>query len=143
MHVVDVIAEQFRELLLDATDAHDRVSRDKSPGDRIEARTELPAIDIRIGDEEPEEQQSNTTYVGRIRIEVDLFVADSEENVSSAVLTLRRQAHVAIMAGSFDGIRSAGATAISRNSSGSIPLGVQTAHFDILFQHSIADPAST
>lgn len=142
-HAVDRIAESFRSLLFEATDAQDRVSRDNSPAERFEASRDLPAIDVRVGEEEPLEEQS-TTYVGQVRIEVDLFVSDVEQNVSSAVLTLRTQAHKAIAAGAdqFLSLQPAGATAILRNAAGSIPVGFQTAHFDVLFQHSLADPST-
>lgn len=143
-HPVDAIAEKFRQLLIDQTDAQDRVTRDSAIP--FNARDELPAIDIRIGEEEPEDAQSAETYIGRLTVEVELFVADAEENVSSAVLALRQQMHTAIMGGDFSGlvmaIRPAGATEITRNTDGSIPTGAQTAHFQMLFQHALTDPAS-
>lgn len=142
-HIVDAIAERFRELLIDATDAQERVTRDRSIP--ASARDDLPTIDIRIGEEAAEDIQSMETYVGRVQMEVDLSVADSEENVSAAVLELRAQMHRAVMTGDWSdmAIRATGATAIQRNVDGSVPTGSQTARFEVLFQHSIADPAST
>lgn len=140
MHVVDAIAERFRELLIDATDAQDRVTRDRATP--VDSREGLPSIDIRVGEEGAEDVQSNETYVGRVLIEVDLLVADAEENVSFAVLALRSQMHRAVFAGNWSdmGIRAAGATAIQRGGEGSVPTGSQTALFEVLFQHPIADP---
>ena len=143
-HLIDQIAERFRELLTDSTDAEDRVTRDLITP--VAARTDLPWIDIKIGEETPnDEQVTLDNYIGRVQILVDLTVADVEQNVSSAVLELRRQAHVAVMTDNDfpDGVLSvdpAGASAVLRNPSGSTPIAGQQAIFSVLFEHSLTNP---
>lgn len=142
MHVVDAIAERFVELLLDATDAQDRITRDLPKTEVFQAREDLPAIDIRIGAEEEFTPRLQAIHRATVVVNVDLYAADSQ-NVSSALLELRRQAYNAIMAGTWPSgcirVLPGVASEVARDSEGSIPIAAQRTPFLVLYQHSLTD----
>lgn len=145
-HVVDSIAERFKELLTDTTDAQDRITRDLSASERFQARDDLPAIDIRIGEEDEYPRPVAGKYRAIVSIIVNLFASDAE-NVSSAVLDLRSQVDRAIMQATvwpagFASITRGLASPIARDSEGAIPISAISLTYRVAYQHDYFDPES-
>lgn len=145
-HIVDQIADQFFELLFEETDAHDRVYRDRS--EQFEALEDLPAIDIRIGADDPEGGSANGPQDSMVRINVDLYVANNSRRVSASLLELRKQTYMLLMASAPQfplstvvRINHGGAEEVKTQIDGSVPLGyVQTVYF-VTYRHSLTDPS--
>jgi hypothetical protein len=143
-HPVNDIAEAIVALLRDETCAEDRVFRDREPD--LQARSELPAIVVHIGSDDPVDQQMQTRWRSEVRINVDLFTTAEEERVSSALLDLRAETYRLLMANQTLGlpgvirILPGGAEEILRSES-AIPIGFLRTVFFVLYQHSLTDPS--
>lgn len=146
-HIVSQIADAFVALLDRETDAFDRVFRDRS--EQFESRTDLPAIDIRIGPDDPVDGNANGPQSSEVRINVDLYVANQPESVSADLLELRKQSYIALMANAprlpsvaaVTKILAGGAEEVLAANEGSVPIGyVRTAYF-VTYRHSLTDPS--
>lgn len=150
-HVLDQIVESIRTLLTDTTDADDRVTRDRSPRRPFQGRSDLPAIDIRVGDDDPLDLglQPQGVWRSEATVYVDLYTYAAEVDASADVLELRAQVDRAIMADAprLSGVELAirvlrnGAEAIQREDSGQLPIAYCRTAFTVLYQHSLTDPA--
>lgn len=142
-HPVDAIADAIVTLLLDETVAEDRVFRDREPD--LHARTELPAIVVHIAQDDPVDQQIQGKWRSDVRINVDLFVATREDDVSRELLELRAETYKLLMADQTLGLSSVirilpgGAEEILRGES-AFPVGYMRTAFFVLYQHSLTDP---
>lgn len=143
-HPVNDIADALVNLLMDETDAEDRVCRDRQPA--LDVRSELPAIVVHIGEDDPVDDQVHGRWRSTARINVDLYVTALEEDISRVLMGLRTQTYKLIMAEPVLGLPSVirclpgGAEEILRGDS-AIPIGyLRTAYF-VLYQHSFTDPA--
>lgn len=145
-HIVDQIAEQFIALLDGETDALGRISRDRS--EQFEAMADLPAVDIRIGEDDPLDGNANGPQSSTVRINVDIYTVNRPARVSSDLLDLRKQTYKSLMASapglglaSVTRIQSGGAEEVQTRLDGSLPLGfVRTVYF-VTYRHSLTDPS--
>jgi hypothetical protein len=143
IHPVDAIAEQFVELLTHTTAAADRIFRDREPA--LDSRSELPAIVVHIGEDDPIDNQVHGRWRSEVRMNVDLFVVAAEDDISRSVLELRTEAYKALMADQTLGlpgvirILPGGATEVLRGE-GSLATGYLRTSFFVMYQHSLTDP---
>lgn len=146
-HIVDQIADQFVTLLDRETDAYDRVSRDRS--EQFQSKTELPAVDIRIGPDDPQDGNANGPQLSEVTINVDLYVANQPQNVSADLLELRKQTYKLIMAAApqlsglsaVQRILPGGAEEVLTRNDGSVPIGYVRSVFFVTYKHSLTDPS--
>lgn len=146
-HVVEQIAERFRTLLDRNTVAYNRVYRDR--GYNFEDVDDLPAIDIRIGEDNPVDAQVQNFWTSEVQINVDLYVRDATEYVSSTLLELRKETYKLLMAGmpTLPGVAAVkmilpgGATEVAQSAEGLVPVAqVRTVYF-VEYRHSLTDPS--
>ena len=145
-HLVDQIAEKFKFLLWKNTEAYDRVYRDR--GYNFEAEEDLPAIDISIGEDNPPDGQVQGKWTSDVQINVDLYVRDQVDYVSSALLTLRKETFRLIMAeypvfplSGVINIVPGGATEVGQSSEGVVAVAVQRTVYFVTYRHSLTDPS--
>jgi hypothetical protein len=142
-HPVNQIADAIVELLLDETEAEDRVYRDREPD--LEAREELPAIVIHIGDDEPTDSRPQSMWQSEVRIFVDLFVTARENEVSRDALALRSATYRILMADQHLGLPMVLRVLPDRveqleRGEGSVPIGYLRTSFLVMYRHSLTDP---
>lgn len=143
IHPVDSIADRFVELLTHTTAAADRIFRDREPA--LDSRTELPAVVVHIGEDDPIDGQSHGRWRSEVRMNVDLFVTASEDEISRTVLDLRTETYKALMADQTLGLPNVirilpgGATEVLRGE-GSLPTGYLRTSFFVMYQHFLTDP---
>jgi hypothetical protein len=144
-HIVDQIAANFVTVIVAAaTAAGSRVTRDRSTP--VEAREDLPYVDIRIGEETAFSPEIQGLWRATVAINVDLIVEDSESVVSATLQALRVQVYMAIMNATFPAhclrVLPAPAGEVQRNQSGSLAVAIQRTAFAVLYQHSLTDPTA-
>lgn len=143
-HPVSEIADAFVSALVNATPAGANVYRDREPA--LDVREELPAIVVRIGEDDPVDDQVITKWRSDVRINVDLYATAAEESLSAALLELRLQTHKRIMTLAPFGLRSivrvlpGGAEEVLRVEGAGTAGALRCAWF-VRYQHSLADPS--
>lgn len=148
-HVVDQISDAIVALLIDATAAEDRITRDRRPADRIDVE-ELPTIDVRIGQDTALDDQFTNRWRSEVEIFVDLYaIAEQDRPLSKSLLELRTDSYKAIMAAmpaltavpNVIKILPGGAEAISIHDEGTKATGYLRTSFFVTYQHSLTDPS--
>lgn len=144
-HIVDQIADRFVDLLIGETDALDRVYRDQS--EQFAAFEDLPAIDIRIGEDDPQDGSANGSQDSEVRINVDLYTINRSGTVSADLLEMRKQTYKLLMVGApgfgmapVIGITAGGAEEV-RTSTDTVPLGYLRTVYFIKYRHQLTDPS--
>lgn len=149
-HVLDEIVEQMRSLLINETAAMDRVTRDRSPRRPFQGRTDLPAIDIRVAEDNPQDGPAQSVWRSEAVIHVDLYTYAAEVDASREVLSLRAEMDRALMVdmprlpGAANVIRilRGGAEPIVREDSGQLPIAYCRCTFFVTYQHAQTDPTA-
>lgn len=147
-HVGNQIAERFRTLIDRQTSAYDRVFRDRSAS-RPFKPTGLPAVDIRIGPDDPIDDQVQGFWRSEQQIYVDLYTFYREVDVSEAVFELHTEVDKALTAGQprLPGVPGVirifrgGAEDLVRIDDGEVPLASRRLVYFVLYQHSLIDPS--
>lgn len=145
-HVIDQIAERAVALLMDQTDALDRVYRDLGSAERPGADG-LPAINLRVGADTTRDGEDGLiggTRLADLSLFLDLAVTDQEQSVSSTLFALRAQVEQR-MAQSFGlsfmfGCDLAAASEIAREDGGQSPFAHQELEYVVTFAHDSDDP---
>lgn len=148
-HIVDQIADYAVDLFVGQTAAQERVSRDRDPSEPFDLSTELPAIDVRIGEDNPVDAQVVNFWTSEVQLNVDLYAAHGSKNVSERLLELRRETYQLLMAGAprLPGVPDVlqilpgGATEVAKLEQGKVPTGYLRTVWFITYRHSLTDPA--
>lgn len=143
-HAVEDIAAWFKTSLADGTTA--TVSRDRNPSRPIQL-AELPLLDVRIGPDDPIDDQVQGFWRSEQTFYVDGYVSYRDDEVSTRLNALRAEADAVLMASAprIPGVASAirilrGGSEDVNRIDGEVPLATQRWVYFVLYQHSLTDP---